>query len=367
MSVTQAPPAAAAHQAQRRRGSTALRHLAVVGAAAVLLLGLTYVLGPFRNYQLATGAAYVCALAGLNLLTGLSGQISLGHGALMAVGAYGVALTQGVFDDRGVTAPWTLPVAVVAGILAAIVAGALLGVAAARLRGPYLAGVTLALAVSVPALTTTFDGVFGGDQGLSFFVAPPPLALGAAFPVERWQAWLAVAAALVTLWFLANLVRSRVGRTLRAVRDDDVAAELAGVHVSRVRVLAFVISAASAGLGGAVLALLAQTVSPGSFGLTLSLNLLLAVVLGGLGRLAGALWGALALVVLPSLASTVADAAPLSTAAAQRLEGTLPLALFGLALIVVMTTAPDGIDGAVRRLLARVRRTSGTTERKDVP
>ena len=130
-------------------------------------------------------------------------------------------------------------------------AGAVIGLAAARLRGPYLAGVTLAVAVVVPALAVTFDGVFNGEQGLSVPVEPPPLSLGPDFPYERWQAWVALARPPCwSLLLLANLVRSRFGRTFRAVRDDEVAARLAGIHVARTQVLAFVVSAATAGLGG---------------------------------------------------------------------------------------------------------------------
>nr|WP_243709513.1 branched-chain amino acid ABC transporter permease [Micromonospora sp. 15K316] len=336
-----------------------LRHLAVVVVAGLLLLGVSYVVEPFRNFQLATVAAYLCATAGLTVLTGLNGQLSLGHGALMATGAYTVAFCQNAFYDRGVTGGSLLLVSLAAAIVATVAVGAVVGVAAARLRGPYLAGVTLAVAVVVPALTVTFDGVFNGEQGLSVPVEPPPLALGAYFPYERWQLWIAGAATLLTLLLLANLVRSRYGRTFRAVRDDEVAARLAGIHVARTQVLAFVVSAATAGLGGALLAVLAQSVSPGAFGLTLSLFLLMAVVIGGLGRLAGAFWGAVLLVALPDLSHSVTEQLTLSAAAAQRLEGNLPLAIFGITLVVVMLVAPGGVQGLLSRLgralLARLR------------
>ncbi|MFC7546820.1 branched-chain amino acid ABC transporter permease [Plantactinospora sp. GCM10030261] len=336
--------------AGERHRSTLLRHLAITGVAALLLVVVSYELEPFRNFQLATVAAYLCATAGLTVLTGLNGQLSLGHGALMAVGAYAVAFCQTAFGDRGVTAGWTLPLSMAVAVVAAIGFGAVIGVAAARLRGPYLAGVTLAVAVVVPALTVTFDGVFNGEQGLSVPVEPPPVALGLYFPYERWQLWIAGAAALLTLLLLANLVRSRYGRTLRAVRDDEAAAALAGIHVARTKVLAFVVSAAGAGLGGGVLAVLAQSVSPGAFSLTLSLFLLMAVVIGGLGRLAGAVWGAVLLVALPDLTHSLTELFDLSPAAAQRMEGNLPLAIFGGALVVVMITAPGGVQGLLTRL-----------------
>lgn len=346
-----------------RPGSTLVRHLALVIVAAAFLLPLSYALPSFRNYQLATMAAYLCATAGLTVLTGLNGQLSLGHGALMAIGAYAVALTQNGFADRGVTGGWLLPASLGVGVAVTTAAGAVVGVAAARLRGPYLAGVTLAVAVVVPALATTFDGTLGGEQGLSVYVDPPPAGLGPSFSYERWQAWLAVAAALLVMLLLANLVDSRFGRSLRAVRDDEVAARLAGIHVARTQVLAFVVSAACAGLGGGLLAVLAQSVSPGAFSLTLSLFLLMAIVIGGLGSLAGAVWGALALVVLPPLTQGVTEKLSLSPAAAQRLTGNLPLAIFGITLIVVMIAAPGG----VQRLLRRLGRSVGVRWRRTRP
>ena len=303
-------------------------------AGAPVILLLTYVLPPFRNYQLATVGAYLCVTAGLTVLIGLSGQLSLGHGALMATGAYTFALTQ--------NAAGVLVLSVAVAIVVTTVAGVVAGLAAARLRGPYLAGLTLAIAVLVPSIASTFDGVFNSDQGLSVALDPPPGYL----PAEMWQAWLCWAGALVTLVLLGNLIRGRFGRDLRAVRDDETAARLAGISVARTQVLAFVVSAACAGLGGALFAVLAQSVSPGAFPLTLSLFLVMAVVIGGLGRLAGALWGALLLVALPALATAVTDRVD-----APRLEGNLPLAVFGVVLVVVMLAAPGGLAAfRVRRV-----------------
>ncbi|MEV0271921.1 branched-chain amino acid ABC transporter permease [Hamadaea sp. NPDC050747] len=331
--------------------STLVRHLMWTAIAAAALLAVTYALPPFRNYQLATAAAYLCATAGLTVLVGLSGQLSLGHGAVMAVGAYAVALSQNRFADAGITGNGVLMLSLALGVLASLVGGLIVGLAAARLRGPYLAGVTLAVAVALPAVSTVWAGVFHSDQGLSVYLEPPPAGLGYDFPLERWQAWLALAGALLVMLLLANLVRSRFGRSLRAVRDDEVAARLAGIDVARTQVLAFVVSAGCAGLGGGLMAVLTQSVSPGAYSLTLSLFLLMAVVVGGLGRLAGAVWGALLLVVLPDLTHTIVESLTLSPAAAQRLEGNLPLAVFGLTLIVVMIAAPGGVQGVVRRLV----------------
>ncbi|MDG4830841.1 branched-chain amino acid ABC transporter permease [Solwaraspora sp. WMMD1047] len=328
---------------------TLLRHLAVVAAAALLLAVLSGAFEPFRNYQLATVAGYLCATAGLTVLTGLAGQLSLGHGALMAIGAYTVALSQRAFGERAYTSGWTLPVSLLAAVAVTVAVGAVIGVAAARLHGPYLAGVTLAVAVVVPAVAVTFDGFLNGEQGLSVPVPPPPAALGPYFPTERWQVWIAWAATLPALLVLANLISSRFGRAMRAVRDDEIAARLAGIHVARTKVLAFVVSAAGAGLGGGLLAVLAQSVSPGAFALNLSLFLVVAIVIGGLGGIAGAVWGALLLVALPDLARAVTGLLDLSPAATQRLAGNLPLAVFGAVLIVVMLAAPGGLQGALTR------------------
>jgi branched-chain amino acid transport system permease protein len=352
MTIVEEKKAAAPPKRARRR----VPALPLILAAAVLIVVLTYVLPPFRNYQLATVGAYLCVTAGLTVLTGLNGQLSLGHGALMATGAYTLALTQNALAGKG---QWTLLVATLAAIAVTTVVGAIVGLAAARLRGPYLAGLTLAVAVVVPSITSTFDKTFNSDQGLSVAVDPPPLALGATFPFERWQAWLTWCGALITLLLLGNLIRSRFGRNLRAVRDDETAARLAGINVARTQVMAFVVSAACAGLGGALFAVLAQSVSPGAFPLSLSLFLVMAIVIGGLGSLWGALWGALLLVALPALAQSATDYIDVSPAVAQRLEGNLPLAIFGAVLIVVMLAAPGGIASLNSKAKRLFRRSKG--------
>ena len=242
--------------------------------------------------------------------------------------------------------------------------GLVIGLAAARLRGPYLAGLTLAVAVTVPAIASAYYGVFKGDQGLSVPVQPPPASLGETFPNEQWQAWIGTIAAALVLLLLANLVRSRFGRTLRAVRDNEVSAQLAGIHVARTQVIAFVVSAACAGLGGGVLAAINQAVSPDSFSLTLSLYLLLAIVLGGLGSLIGAVWGAVAIVVLPYFTTQLMNSFTLAPVETVKLKDNVPLAIFGLSLIVIAIAAPGGLQGLLRRL-ARV--TRGFVLRRSAP
>ena len=170
---------------------------------------------------------------------------------------------------------------------------------------------------------------------------------GGELPVDPVEAWVCSAAALVTLVLLANLGRSRVGRSWRAVRDDEVAAALAGVNVAAARILAFVVSAACAGLAGALLAIVTGLVAPGAFTITLSIALLTAAVIGGLGTLPGAVWGSLVIVLVPTYATDVATSHGLSSSVASN----IPVAAYGAVLIVVMLLFPQGIQGAVRWLL----------------
>jgi branched-chain amino acid transport system permease protein len=332
---------------------TLVRHVALAAAFGFLLYLLSESFGPFNNLRLATAAYYFVALAGLTILTGLNGQISLGHGALMAVGAYAAALL--ITRQHWALVP-VLAAATVVGALAGIVVGAV----AARLRGPYLAGATLAFAVGLPSLADRYPGAFGGQNGIDVPPPTPPTSLGQTFPLERWQAWIACLGALVVFVVLANLTRSRLGRSFRAVRDDEVAAQLAGLNVARTQVLAFVVSAACAGLAGALFVVVTSLAAPGAFTLSLSLALLTGVVLGGLGSLAGAVWGAIVLVMLPSWTNDLSDSLELSG----DVKGNLPLALYGVSLIVVMLGAPNGIQGAVKGVVDRMRgRLGGTRSR----
>jgi len=333
-----------------------VRHLAIAIAAGVALFVLTSALDPYGNLQVATMAYYFVAVAGLTVLTGQNGQISLGHGALMAIGAYATVK----LDDA-----FALPLAALL-VLAAVVtavAGLLAGAAAARLRGPYLAGATLALAVGLPALASRFSGFLGGSNGLTVAPPTPPLALGETFPLERWQAWIACAAALVAYVLLANLVRSGHGRAMRAVRDDEIAAELAGFHVARTQIATFAVSAACAGLAGGLLVVVTSLAAPGAFTLTLSVALLTGAILGGLGSLSGAVWGSVALVLIPNWSDDASKALSL----ADNVQANLALALYGVVLIVVVLAAPHGIQGAVRRIAAPARRARDQRERGRVP
>jgi branched-chain amino acid transport system permease protein len=244
------------------------------------------------------------------------------------------------------------------------VAGAVVGIAAARLHGPYLAGATLLLGVALPSLALAYPGIFGGDQGLNVVFTTPAF-LGVNFPLTRWQAWVSTLVALIVLVLLANLAQSRIGRTWRAVRDNEVAAALDGINVAAARVRAFVVSAASAGLAGALLAIVTGLVAPGGFTITLSIALLTAAVIGGLGSLAGALWGSLVIVLVPTYVTDVATSQGLSSS----VGANIPIVAYGVVLILVMLVFPQGIQGGLLRLISaflgpdqksRTRRTAPT-------
>jgi branched-chain amino acid transport system permease protein len=329
-----------------------VRSLSLVIVVAVVLALLSGALSSYRDLQLAYGAYFFAALAGLSVLVGLSGQVSLGHGALMAVGAYTAALLIG---NEG----WALVPALGAAVVATALVGIPVGAAASRLRGPYLAGATLALAVGLPALADKFPGTFGGENGLVVNPPTPPSFLGASFSLERWEAWIAVAGALVVLFVLYNVVHSGVGRGWRAVRDDEIAASLCGLRVGRMQTLAFVISAGCAGLGGGLLTVVNQLAAPAAFQLSLSLSLLTGVVLGGLGTLSGAVWGAGLLVLLPNWTTDLSHSLSLSS----NVSDNLPFAVYGVVLIAAMLVWPTGIQGGLRAaghgLRSRRRATSG--------
>jgi branched-chain amino acid transport system permease protein len=325
------------------RGSTLLRSVLLVVVVGMVLFLVTESLSSYRNLQLAYGAYYFCVLAGLTVLAGSSGQISLGQGAFMAVGAYTVAKLG--------NAGWSLLPELVGAVVATLIVGIPVGMAASRLRGPYLAGATLVFAVGLPALADKFPSFLGGENGLSINPSTPPTSLGVNFPLERWEAWIACAGALIVLFVFYNVTHSGIGRSMRAVRDDEIAASLAGLRIGRWQTLAFALSAAAAGLGGGLLVVVTQLATPGAFPLQLSLTLLAGVVIGGLGSLVGAVWGAALLVLLPNWTNDIANSFSLS----DKVSHNLPIAVYGLVLIAAMLVWPSGIQGGVRALVRAAR------------
>jgi branched-chain amino acid transport system permease protein len=347
------------------RGSTLVRHgLFFLALAVVLLLLTSFVFDSYTNYNVTEVAIYAISAAGLTVLTGVNGQISLGHGALMMIGAYTTSVLLTWHADL------PLVLLLVASIATTGIAGAIVGIAGARLRGPYLAGATLALAVALPQVPSHFASVFGGNQGLSVTAPTPPAFLGANFAPERWLAWITLAAAVITFFVLANLVRGATGRRFRMVRDNEVAARLSGVDVARTQVLAYVVSAACAGLAGSLFAYWVTVTSPSGFTLNLSLALLTAIVIGGLGSLSGAVLGSFILVYLPVWTGGLASSLNLSSNVANN----VPLAIYGIVLIVAILAFPRGVAGGVassmrlmRRMLRSSRRTAGLPSAPEVP
>jgi len=286
-------------------------------------------LDELRVYQGATVAIYAIGIASLILLIGYSGQVSLGHGAFLAIGGFAAALARIHFE-----APIWLTFVVA--VLAAAIGGALLGLAAARLSGPYLAGTTLALAIGLPSIANQFS-IFGGEQGLSFDIGLPPASLGEDFTQYKWYFWISWTVALITLYWLRNILNSRYGRGWRAVRSNDVAAELAGIHVGRNKVLAFTISAGLAGLAGALLAMTISLASPGVFPLALSFSLATGAVLSGVTTLGGVMIGSVTLVAIPEIALAIAN-----RYGSETITTNLPGLLVSALLILTVLFVPNG-------------------------
>ena len=299
-------------------------------------------LDELRVYQGATVAIFAIGIASLILLIGYSGQVSLGHGAFLAIGGFAAALVRIHYQ-----APIWLTFVVA--VLAAASGGALLGLAAARLSGPYLAGATLALAIGLPSIANQFS-IFGGEQGITFDIGLPPGSLGEDFTQYKWFFWISWTVALITLYWLRNVLNSRYGRGWRAVRSNDVAAELAGIHVGRNKVLAFTISAGVAGLAGALLAMTIGLASPGVFPLALSFSLATGAVLSGVTTLGGVMIGSVTLVAIPEIALAIAN-----RYGSETITTNLPGLLVSALLILTVLFVPNGPVEQIRTKHAKRR------------
>ena len=306
------------------------KRLAIFIIIGWLLLLASDRVGPLRLYQGSYIATYTLAVASIILLTGYSGQLSLGHGALMAVGAYAGALAIGKAMLHPV-------LGLVAAALIAGLFGLILGFAVARLSGPYLAGTTLALAVALPTLANQFD-VLGGQQGLPLDVGSSPERFGEDFSQYKWYFWICALAVLIMIWAIANLVSSKYGRIYRALRDNPIAAELSGINVGRQKVLAFAISSGAAGLSGALLVILLGGVSPSAFPLGVSFFVLTGAIITGLYNLKGVILGGLILVALPEIADALAS----RIGGSEGLTNSLPDFLVSALLILAVVFTPNG-------------------------
>jgi branched-chain amino acid transport system permease protein len=315
-------------------------HIVAFVLLAALACALPFLVSNYRSFQLTLVLVYAIALLGLNILTGYSGQISLGHGAFYAVGAYCAAI---LMDRFGLPYWATLPIA---GAVC-LVAGFLFGLPALRLEPLYLALATFALGVSMPQLLKYkhLESWTGGVQGIVIAKPEPPAWLaGPGFTLNPDQ-WLylftlAVAALMFVLGW--NLLRGRVGRALIAIRDHPIAAEAMGINASLYKSLAFGVSAMYTGVAGALGAIAVQYVAPDSFNLFLSIVFLVGIVVGGLASISGALYGALFIQFVPNIADEISKAAP--------------WAIFGLFLIAFVYVMPAGVAGVVRLALRKRRR-----------
>ena len=310
--------------------------LLAFAALVVVVAILPRLISDFRASQFAFVGLYFVAIVGLNVLVGYSGQISLGHGAFMAVGGYTTAI---LMVDHGVKDVYTIPVAA----LVAGCAGLLVGIPALRLSGLYLAIATFGIAVAMPELLKKFEGLTGGTTGKSLFGIPEQTGLGVGPKVfgnqltgNDWLYYLSWTVGLALFALAWALLAGPVGRSLRAVRDSEVAAAAVGIHPARWKVLAFGISAAYAGVAGSLLAINVAFVNPDTFPIPLSLTLLVGAVIGGLGSLYGAVLGAAFIEFLPVWVQGWSKQAP--------------QVIYGAAIVLLMLLLPTGFGGLLTRL-----------------
>lgn len=320
----------------RRAGQTLFLVALIAGA-----LALPFLVSNYRVFQFNMVLVYAIVLLGLNILTGYNGQISLGHGAFYAIGAYVAAI---LMDHFGWPYWATLPLAG----MVCFVFGFLFGLPALRLRGHYLALATFALAVAMPQMLRYkhLEQWTGGVQGI--VIIKPDAPFGLKVTPDQWL-YLFTLAVLVVMFVIGwNLLRGRVGRALVAIRDHPVAAEAMGVHMALYKTLAFGISALFTGVAGALGAIVVQFVAPESFTPGLSINFLVGIVIGGVASISGAFYGALFIQFVPNFADQISKAAP--------------WAIYGVFLLAFVYLMPTGVAGFVRLAWMRMRGVRGKSE-----
>jgi branched-chain amino acid transport system permease protein len=319
------------------------RQLAGLAVLLVLACALPFLVANYRVFQITLVLAYAIALLGLNMLTGYNGQISLGHGAFYAIGAYTAAI---LMDKAGWPYWATIPVA---GAVC-FVAGFLFGLPALRLEGLYLALATFALGVAMPQILKhkSIEEWTGGVQGIVIVKPDAPAWTG--LSQDQWLYFFCLAWVLLLFVLGWNLLRGRVGRAMVAIRDQPIAAQAMGVNTAMVKSLTFGVSALYTGIAGALGAIAVQFVAPDSFSFFLSITLLTGVVIGGLASISGAFFGAVFIQFIPNIADEISKAAP--------------WAIYGIVLIAFMYAMPTGVAGFVRIARARLaRRRGGSTVR----
>ena len=304
----------------------------------LVLLGFALILPAlvknFVVFQFTQTMVYAIAILGLNLLTGFNGQFSLGHSAFYAVGAYTAAI---MMEHMGVSYLWTLPVA---GIICFIM-GFLFGLPALRLDGVYLALATFALAAATPQILklSPLEHWTGGVQGI--VITKPDAPFGLPLNQDQWLYYFTLIVGVILYIAAKNLVTSRTGRALMAIRDNPIAARSMGINTSLYKASAFGLSALYTGIAGALGAIIVQFVAPDSFTLTLSIGFLVGLVVGGVGWLPGALFGGAFLLFVPNIAEGVSKG----------LSG----AVYGLLLIAIIYVMPSGLAGFLQAVVAKVR------------
>ena len=312
----------------------------LIGVALLLVLAcaLPFFIANYRVFQMTLVLAYSIALLGLNMLTGYNGQISLGHGAFYAIGAYTAAI---LMDKAGFPYWATIPVA---GAIC-FIAGFLFGLPALRLEGLYLALATFALGIAMPQILKhkSIEGWTGGVQGIVIVKPDAPAWTG--ISQDQWLYFFTLAWVMLLFVLGWNLLRGRIGRAMVAIRDQPIAAQAMGVNTAMVKSLTFGVSALYTGVAGALGAIAVQFVAPDSFGIFLSITLLSGIVIGGLASISGAFFGALFIQFIPNVADEVSKAAP--------------WAIYGIVLIAFMYGMPTGVAGFVRLMRARLARRRG--------
>ena len=305
----------------------------LIAATVVVALVIPFVLKSFFVFQLTLVMVYGLAILGLNLLTGFNGQFSLGHSAFYGIGAYTAAI---LMEQLDLAYYWTLPCA---GAVCFVV-GVLFGLPALRLQGLYLALATFALATAMPQILKfqPLEPLTGGVQGIVILKPDPPP--GVPLDPDQWLYFFTFAVLLIMLAGAANLVKSRTGRAIMAIRDHPIAAAAMGINTSLYKTLTFGVSALYTGVAGALGAIAIQFVAPDSFTFLLSVSLLVGLVVGGVGSIPGSLFGGVFVLFVPNIA--------------ERVSTGLAGAIYGVILLLVIYVMPSGAAGFMRFAAARL-------------
>jgi branched-chain amino acid transport system permease protein len=307
--------------------------LIALGVGLVILAVIPFVMRNFYIFQITLAIIYAIAILGLNLLTGFNGQFSLGHSAFYAIGAYTAAIMMDGFD---INYAWTLPAAAIV----CFIFGFLFGLPALRLEGVYLALATFALAIAIPQMlkSSLVEHWTGGVQGIT--IIKPDAPFGLPLNSDQWLYLFTIAVAVAMYVCANNLVKSRTGRALIAIRDHPIAASAMGINVSLYKSLTFGVSALYTGVAGALGAIAISFVAPDSFTFSLAIALFVGLVVGGTGSIPGTFFGGLFVLFVPNIA--------------EQFSKGLAGAVYGIILLLVIYLMPTGAAGLVRLISSRL-------------